>query len=420
MTPPDRPNIFAIARALSTTLVLERHGARIKRNRFSPCPACLAESKRGVAIIHKTDAGFWCSKCNATGSTVDLILYLAGIDPKAHDAAAIDALHRELGTDPPEPMQARPRTITRPGLSQGQIEVWGRTICDSPDIADDWLRNTRGIGGSLPYIPVITDPHRLPSQRPDLRSAAAAGPCAVFPLRSTHPDRIGQLTNMVIRPLIPIITDGDASKPWKAKCLNWGDNTTRDTGYPLCYGDPYKALSADTLVIVEGAVDQITAQSLLGSHGRALGAFCADDLASVWSPYLRGFTGRRLILIPHYDTLQTRCLQCRDVWRKVTRRPLSPAGTCVICDGPVETKRVGIEAMRDLWQQLRHARTDWKPRAPLIGWQWDRILPRIGWTCDRYEQAGLSDINDLCRLDVEGPRLSWPHLRHLFHEAIRE
>lgn len=359
---------------LDAATLLERRGARLTNNRtrFSPCPACgqgNTAKGRGICVITSTGKGFQCyaqgsgSTCGAKGSSLDILLLLEGLDPKTQFTPAhYEAMQRELGDHPGAAIRQRPPEPPPPPLfTPAQIQGYYRQMCFNAISIDRWLCETRGlVPCKLPReIGSVIHPRQIPSERPDLRAAVEAGPCAAFPLYSTHPERLGQIMNVVIRPINPTITDPEASKPWKAKCLNAGHGSTRDDGWPLVYGDPR---GPAPYIVVEGALDQLTVQALAGSSATVIGAFCANDI-----PLLSKFIGDKpATLIDHQD--------------KPTR--LHPNG-----------------AGQEMTTKLYFACPGSAP------FPWEKFLSLFRITRAQFAARGATDVNDLIRCD-NGPQIT--------------
>lgn len=73
-------------------------------------------------------------------------------------------------------------------------------------------------------------------------------------------------------------------------------------GIPLMYGTPEIALNARILYVCEGMPDTYTAQAL--TYGRSdiavIGASCASSIPKL-EPWLSGFKGDKIVIIPHLD-----------------------------------------------------------------------------------------------------------------------
>lgn len=371
--------LIAAASNLDAASLLERRGARLTNNRtrFSPCPACGegGDKGRGVCVITKTRRGFQCyangsgSGCGAKGSSLDILLYLEGLDPKApFTDTTYEAIARELGEHTGSSVQQRPPEPPAPPLfTQPQIAGYYRSMCEGRGDAPvkRWLCETRGLPWDGSYTCGVAILERqIPSSRPDLRAALAHSPAAVFPLYSTHPDRLGQFANLVIRPIMPTVIDPGDKRPWKAKCLNRGPGTTRDDSHPLVYGNPILRPHHRRVIVVEGALDQATLDAIAGHNSLTIGAFCAGDI-----PLLAGYLNPielPVILIPHLD--------------RATKA--HPGGA-------------GQETMAALHTLF--------PRSTLF--DWPVFLNHFGITLEQFAAAGATDVNDLVRTD-NGPRIA--------------
>ena len=357
---------------LDAASLLERRGARLTNNgaRFSPCPSCGGGHSRGrgPCIITPSKKGFQCyvngSGCGAKGSSLDILLLLEGLDPSHLTEAHYEAMARELGEHIETPRAELPsEPPTKPLFTTAQIQAWYRGMCqgggDAP--VKRWLCDVRGLHWFGSYAcGVAILPRQIPAERSDLRRAVEPGPCAAIPLNSTHPDRLGAISNLVIRTIAPSVIDPGTSKPWKAKCLNAGTGSTRDDGWPLVYGDPSKVDASKALIVVEGALDQLT----LSAMGfQVIGAFCAGDIPLL-ARFLRSHPAE-MILVPHLDR----------------STPAHPGGA-------------GQEQTAKLKAVL--------PGSRLLAW--DAVLSGFGITIERYKEMGRTDVNDMIRTDA-GPQI---------------
>lgn len=378
--------LIEAANALNAASLLERRGARLTNNRtrFSPCPSCKSGSDkgRGCAVIHRSGKGYYCPRCETKGSSLDILLLIEGLDPKAaFTESTYEIIARELGEQVGSSVQGRPPEPPKPPLfTRAQIEGYYRAMRqgrgDAP--VKHWLCEVRGLPWDRFYLPgVAILPRQIPSSRPDIRAAVEAGPCAVFPLYSTHPDNRGQLSNLVIRPISPTVIDPDEKRPWKSKCFNSGDGTTRDAGHPLVYGDPAPFPGYRRILVVEGALDQMTVETIVDTRNTlVIGAFCAGDIPLLAS-YLHNCAAP-VTLVPHMD--------------KPTKH--HPGGA-------------GQEAMAKLQSLVPNA----------TPFNWPALLSRFGLTLETFAARGATDINDLIRTD-NGPRIAtFEQLQKAWHEV---
>ena len=366
--------IDAIKR-LSTQSILRALGYRLSHDerRFGPCPECGADkpsnARRDPHVIRADGTGYRCygptggEGCAHTGSNVDLILHHYRHDPRRLDSVAIQCLRDYLdgiGASTPSVVYTPPPP--KPALlSHTQIQAWYANMHQDRYSVCEWLMHSRGIEPIRTLYGAVTSPRQLPTSRPDLRAAAMAGPCAAFPLRSLVS---GQIANVTVRPLKPFLPTGE-TKPWKARCLNAGHDTTRDGGLPLVYGSPDRASSSEQIIICEGAIDQLTIECLSAPGTTVIGAFCADDIPLL-APWLKMQPCPRIVFVPHLDTPTDRY----------------PHG-------------IGVARFVQLRDQIPHAR--------ILPWR--QLLAVFGLTAQSFRASGRSDINDLVRLDA-GPQIT--------------
>lgn len=356
--------------------------------RFYPCPACNAapaetdRHKRGVAQV-VNNAAFYCYRCCTGGSTLDILLLRHGLDPKRMDDAAYRCMRDYLGEASqslPERLQTPPAPEKPPLFTHRQVQRWYGGMWRGIDCIRYWLDITRGLGEVDDLIKgnniygAIESIRQLPIERPDLREAAAHGHCAAFPLYSLAS---GDICNVVIRPLTPFLPPGQ-SKPWKARTLNAGAGTTRDGGFPLVYGNPHAVPNPSMIVIVEGALDQLTALAMSPPDVLVLGAFCADDIPLLASWCLQQTAP--IVLVPHID--------------KPTDR--YPRG-------------IGWGKMEAL-AELTGAR--------LI--EWHSMLLPFGLNLQMFRESGRSDINDLVRRDMGDPITTIERLTPIWHQLLED
>lgn len=361
-----RAELLAKCKTIPIERILGLRGIASRGRRF-PCVLCGGRVQCGWSTKDETRWICGHSACQGRGNGVDLWLITEGLDLRTWGDGHWEALERLAGeTVTPWTPPARKAA---PVMTQRTIEwIWQYSM-KYADFADKWLmsRRVRRRAGDCGAIP-RTEWSALPRARRDLREAARAGTCAVFPLRSTHPDRVGTVRNLVIRPVNPTVCGPDG-QPWKARCLNSGEGSTRDEGWPLVYGDPVGALECRTLVVCEGALDRIVLRRLAHPSWGVVGAFCADDLHSAWVRWLSGFRGKRLILVPHRD--------------KATKA--HPEGH-------------GMWAMAKMIEQLM-----------IPSPTWDYTVVDV-WDAFGAEVMGSSDVDDLVRLDRGTPLMKWREL----------
>lgn len=398
----DVRGLLARVRDLEVEGVLRRAGVEVNRyGRGWPCPACGADGRS--CGIERTNLRRWkCFACDRGGTAVDLWLLREGCDPDRIDDRAVEKLLELVDRDELEPWAAPEREVDPPGMTAEAIGAWWMMSArprwksyEGWQKTRDWLVDARGIFGrdwrgqvgSVMFAGVV------PGGRTDIRVAVAAGVCAVFPLRSTHPERLGQVRNVMIRPLEPTVIDPAElerwrvpkryPKPWKMKPLNWGDGTMADGAYPLVYGDPARVLDAEVVVVVEGALDQLTGQALAAFTPGVgvIGARCAGDLRQLFAGFLKACRARRFVRVPHLDRMTER-------W---------PKGE-------------GVEAMAEMGRQLRAAR----PEAAVCWWPWRWVLEQAGTTVEAFREEGRTDLNDLVRRDAGPPVVGWEQLRRIW------
>lgn len=370
------------------------------RGRGWPCPKC-GEAGRKAAIGHNGDV-WYCHACGTGGSSVDLVLHARGLPVDRIETPQLEAL-AEVAGGSVTPWQPAVKPTPPPTMTPAQLAAYWRA-CDPvtvPVALWTWLA-LRGVSTST--LALITarvrpwSPGLSLRARPDLRAAVEAGVCAVFPLRSTHPERVGEIRNLMIRPIHPTVIDRGERRPWKSKPLAQGDGSCSDGPWPLVYGDPGPALDARVLVVTEGAIDTLTAEALSeGLDGvRVIGARCAGDLRSSWSPWLAGFRGTSILLVPHLD-------------KPTERHP----------DGD------GLDAMRELRRQLVSTRPELALSCPenakrprLRCFPWPALLQALKSSPLAFRASGLSDLNDLVRHDIDGPRIPWPELATYWRKIV--
>jgi hypothetical protein len=370
-----------------TRQMLHRLGYHLttRDTRFHPCPSCKqgvkGERDRGNVSIHSSGFGWHCYTCGEGGSNLDLLLQHHDLPRQLADDAF--ACMRDFLGDVESPLPAPPPATqpAPPMLTPAQIRGWCRNMQGDPSLAHRWLSHDRGIQHPDDRLyRVIGTPRQLPVERPDLREAVAAHPggCVAFPLFSLA----GDVCNVVIRPIVPHLPAGQ-SRPWKARTLNAGSGTTRANGLPLVYGNPLAVASPRLIVIVEGALDHLTAACMSPRDVLVLGAFCADDI-----PHLAGWCAQQsapIVAVPHLDETQTRCQACRLSWAKLSKRP-------VTCSHSVETRHPGEDACAALQAACPHVQL----------FDWHGLLSWFGLTPETYRPA-RSDLNDLIRRDIGDP-----------------
>lgn len=395
-------------KALPVAEVLDRLGIPHKKGRGWPCPRCgYDKPMNGCGILPKDPSAWHCFQCRESGTAVDIWLLAQGLNPDSLGGREKEALEALVGGE--SIIASRPEPVEeRPAMTPAQVLGWWR-ISSARGAVWQWLEEARGVrltSAIANNTGCWTRPGQAPRQRPDLAAAIEAGACAVVPLRSTHPDRLGQVRNLMLRPISPSLIDPIElerwhppkryPKPWKMKPVNWGGGSMIDGSFPLVYGDPTGALEADVLVIGEGWMDQVTGEAL--SQGmrrvRVVTARCADDLRLLMSGWLRGFAGRKIVQLGHLDR----------------PRPEFPRGA-------------GIEAMSELRGQLHAVRPDWcldsgdRSRV-LQWWPWRKVLAEVRSTPEAFRDAGFSDLNDLVRRDVQGPQIPWSRMQAIWKGMV--
>lgn len=402
-----------------TRQMLRRLGYKLtsKDTRFHPCPICRtgvkAERDRGNVSVHSSGHGFYCYTCSTGGSNLDLLLHHHNLNPRQLNDDAYAVMRDYLG-DVEAPLPVPVATQPPPPLfNSAQVRGWYNHMRGGEAEVDGWIQSTRGIAHFDPYQRrqewrSVGLSSCLPSTRPDLREAAAAGPCAAFPLYSLA---TGEICNVVIRPIVPFLSPGQ-SKPWKARTLNSGTGTTRDGGLPLVYGNPLSVANPRLIVIVEGAFDQLTALAMSPPDVLVLGAFCADDI-----PHLAPWCLQQsapIVLIPHLDELQTRCPKCRNGWAKISKRNVWENFACE-CGSVVEMRRVGQDACRALLEACFKASRG-RVRVQILNW--DEILDRLNVLLPRFQSSGRSDLNDLVRRDMGDPIATIDRLAPIWRSVL--
>lgn len=363
-----------------TRQMLRRLGYKLtsKDTRFHPCPICRAgvkaERDRGNVSVHSSGHGFYCYTCSTGGSNLDLLLHHHNLNPRQLNDDAYAVMRDYLG-DVEAPLPVPVATQPQPPLfNSAQVRGWYSSMWGRERRVIQWLWECRGLPiSNAQEWHAISSPRQLPIERPDLREAAAAGPCAAFPLYSLA---TGEICNVVIRPIVPFLPPGQ-SRPWKARTLNSGTGTTRDGGLPLVYGNPLAVTNPRLIVIVEGALDQLTALAMSPPDVLVLGAFCADDI-----PHLAPWCLQQsapIVLLPHID--------------KPTDR--YPCG-------------IGWGKMEELLRQAPNARM----------FRWGKLLWRHGLLFDTYRQSGRSDLNDLIRCDMGDPITTIDHLAPIWRSVL--
>jgi len=407
--------LISKVKALEVRTVLERRGLAWKRRRFV-CPGC--GHTGGGCSSHRGDDRRWtCHSCGRGGSSLDLVLLLESIDPEDRlSRQAVEVLEREAGEAlPPPRSREEVRRQERPGMSERELWRWWQTSQEQrPEAVELWLRETRGIS-FLPWLEVgeYREPRQVPeTRRPDIAAAVSAGVCAAVPLRSAAS---GRISNLIVRPLFPSVVAEGTDRPWKARALNTGAGSTRDGLLPMVYGDPRRALSAPLLLVCEGWVDSVTGAALLEAlavrQAAAVAAYCADDLSAVWTSWLPRRTGRRTVFLPHLDERQATCKPCGYRRRRLSRLevPLLPGGGCGGCGGPVDIYRPGPDEMGKARESCPGG----------VWFHWRAALEYLGWTLERFQAAGLTDLNDCIRLDAPGPRAGFDRLVQAFKIGMR-
>jgi hypothetical protein len=381
-----------------TRAMLQRLGYRLtnRDSRFSPCPACKqgvkGEKDRGNVSIHSGGYGWHCYTCGEGGSNLDLLLQHHDL-PRQLTDDAFSCMRDYLGAvESPLPVIAPPHT-SPPLFTPEQVRGWYRCMQGRSSAADRWLTEDRGLVNisNLTHR-VIDSPRQLPLERPDLRDAASSV-CVAFPLHSLA----GDVCNVVVRPIRPYLPDGQ-SRPWKARTLNAGPGTTRANGLPLVYGNPLAVPSPRLIIIVEGALDYLTARRMSPPDVLTLGAFCADDI-----PHLAPWCAAQsapIVVVPHLDETQTRCQVCHLPWAKISKRPIT-------CSHTIETRHPGEDACAALQAAC--------PRVQLF--DWPQLLFWFGLTPDAYRPP-RSDLNDLIRRDVGAPITTLAHLTCLWQTML--
>lgn len=375
--------LIEAARAVPIEGLLERAGVTHRRGRGWPCPVCgIARADNGCGIVRSSPGRWHCFQCGQGGTALDLWLLWSGHNPERLDRAALEAVEGMVGDVVPSISSvAIPAEDVRL-LTPAQVSAyWGQYARRWP-LTVPWLES-RGLSALGAELGACDDAGLIPAARGDLRVAVRDGGSVIMmPLRSTIPEMCGRVSNVVVR-----------GGPVKALCLNRGAGTTRDGGlWPMVYGHPERVAASETVIVVEGGPDWLTALHTWGGPGvEVVGSFCADDLSTVWSQWLRGVPGR-LVFVPHLDGVQWRCLACRGGWRKLARFALREGGLCPDCGGEVERRRAGIAAMRACMEQV--GRGEWFP--------WRRVLDGLGIGLGAFLARGSTDLNDLVRPDVWG------------------
>lgn len=379
-------------KAVPVLEMLRRLRYRISPNhrRFGPCPECGADKEkdrdRDPHVIRTDGKGYHCYGphggigCGHSGGSLELLLHHHGLDPKQMDDAAYACMRDYLGEAPqslPERLQTPPVPEKSPLFTHAQIMGWWRllSMLGGPYwYVHEWLEVSRGVRITDHGIAIGAGCafNHLPIERPDLREAAAAGPFAAFPLYSLA---TGEICNVVIRPLTPFLAPGQ-SKPWKARTLNAGANTTRDGGLPLVYGNPNAVKNPRLIIIVEGYLDYLTALAMSPLDVLVLGAFCADDIPLL-APWCRQQTVP-IVLVPQID--------------KPTDR--YPRG-------------IGWGKMEAL-AELTGAR--------LI--EWRALLLTFGLNRQLFRESGRSDLNDLVRRDMGDPVTTIERLTPIWQRVL--
>ena len=368
-------------KAVPVLQMLRRLRYRISPNhrRFGPCPECGADKEkdrdRDPHVIRTDGKGYHCYGphggigCGHSGGSLELLLHHHRLDPKRMDDAAYACMRDYLGEDLqslPERLQTPPVPEKPPLFTHRQVQRWWGLLSQRRGAlwqVTRWLADDRGIGDvadNMGGVGIAFAPTQLPIERPDLREAAAAGPCAAFPLYSL---KSGDIANVVIRPLTPFLPPGQ-SKAWKARTLNAGPDTTRDGGWPLVYGSLEQLKGAHLIVICEGALDQLTLRAMSPPDVAVFGAFCADDIPLL-AAWLKTLEGLRTVLVPHID-------------KPTDRHP----------------RGIGWGKMEELAGLTG---------AGLI--EWRALLLPFGLNRQSFRESGRSDINDLIRTD-NGPRVT--------------
>lgn len=305
-----KSDIFAALASVGVEKAFRVAGAKVKGGR-SRCLDCGHNSPRAVSLENNR---WYCHKCGAGGSVAEVAFIQAGMAPRGEltpeRKAVLEGFLRQCGEPLPESVSA-PSVVEKPGLTQVQVaRAWdqiqsyqnaSRSGFRPSEAVTDWLVHYRATGYRRTDVGGVANPGLIPARQKGIMSAVRAGVCAVAPLRSVVD---GRIVNLLIRPLLPSVCAPGEMRPWKSATLNWGEGTCRDGLMPLCYGDPVGALDVDVLFLGEGWLDQVTLEWMFSRSNvchRVLTARCAQDLASLWPAYLRGFKGRRLVLVPHRD-----------------------------------------------------------------------------------------------------------------------
>jgi len=369
-------------RKLDILGLLDRQGIAHNRGWGWPCPSCGVEKKDNGCKVYRHDTTKWkCFQCGVGGSAIDVWLLWQNLNPEHLSFNEYKALE-DLSGEQTTTIEHKPSPPPDPPLfNTVQIQAyWRQYLLQPRGAVDAWLVNTRKLPSILMKHIGLAPTSLLPKSRMDLRKIAEQLPLAVFALRSTHPERLGEVQNLVVRPIRPM-------EGVKARGFNKGTGTTRDNGiYPMVYGNPVDAWTARTLVVVEGGPDWLAADALCRyiPGAVAVGAFCVDDLRTVWGHWLKDWPGEHIIIVPHIDPIQWKCGNCRAGWRKLKKFPLLHGG-CPTCGHKVEKRRPGIAGMSELLDELGRG----------TPFSWRQFLELCDISLDLFMSQGATDLNDV-------------------------